>query len=129
MFHNIRLCYSFTMTNTERDPGYGTWIVNLMAGRESDADQAVRAAFRAAQTRKTAPAAPRTPAAITVVSTGRNVWAAGTGHGDDALTTFTLLDGPGRFANCTAGRLPPWQRSAMRGSAPRPRTTTRRSTT
>jgi len=92
------------MTNSERNPGYDTWIANLMAGRQSAEDQAARAAFRAMQASQTAPAASRAPAAISVVSTGRNVWAAETGHGDDALTTFTLLDGPGRWANCTEGR-------------------------
>lgn len=91
------------MTNSERDPGYNTWITNLMAGRQSAEDQAARAAFRAMQARKVA-SAPQSPAAITVVNTARNVWAAETGHGDHALTRFTLFDGPGRFANCIQAR-------------------------
>jgi len=91
------------MTNSEQTPGYDTWIANLMAGTESAEDQAARAAFRAMQARKPAPA-PQVPADVSVTTTGRNTWAMETGHGDDALTTFTLLDGPGRFANCTQGR-------------------------
>ena len=55
------------------------------------------------QARKAAPAT-QAPAAVSVITTGRNVWASETGYGDDALTTFTLLDGPGRFANCIQGR-------------------------
>ena len=93
------------MTNSEQDPGYDAWISNLMSGRQSAEDQAARAAFRTVQGRRAAPAAQRqAPAAVTVISTGRNTWGAETGHGDDALTTLTLLDGPGRWANCTQGR-------------------------
>ena len=93
------------MTNSEQDPGYDAWISNLMSGRQSAEDQAARAAFRAMQARRAAPAAQRqAPPAVTLITADRNVWGAETGEGDDALTRLTLLAGPGRWANCTEGR-------------------------
>jgi hypothetical protein len=76
---------------------YDTWISNLMAGRQSDEDQAARAKFRAMQA---APAAPRivTARPAGVAATGPNTWAVS--DRSDGLAHFTLLDGPGRFANC-----------------------------
>ena len=79
------------------DEHYDTWIANLIAGRTSPAEQAIRDQFRALQ----APAVPQPAIAHASVDTaGQNVWASETGHGDHALTSFTLLAGPGRFANC-----------------------------
>jgi len=77
---------------------YSTWITNLIAGREDDATRAARAQFRTMRARK---AAPGPAAKVTVETTGRNIWATQTGAGDDALTSFTLLAGPGRYANCS----------------------------
>ena len=74
------------------DESYGTWISNLMAGRVSDREQAMREKYRAMQAPKaTRPAA--APQGVEV--TGPNAWAVSKGSGDDALTTFTLLAGPG----------------------------------
>jgi sarcosine oxidase gamma subunit len=78
------------------DESYETWIANLMAGRQSDAEQAARAKFRAAQTAK--PAAPVTARPAAVATAGPNTWAVS--DRSDGLAQFTLLDGPGRFANC-----------------------------
>jgi hypothetical protein len=75
------------------DEGYDTWIANLMAGRQSAEDQAARARFRAAQA-----AAPATARPAAVASAGPNTWAVS--DRGDGLAQFTLLDGPGRFANC-----------------------------
>lgn len=76
---------------------YDAWIVNLMNGRQDDADQAARAKFRAMQA---VPAAPRpvTTRPAGVAATGPNTWAVS--DRSDGLAHFTLLDGPGRFANC-----------------------------
>lgn len=76
------------------DENYETWIANLMAGRQSDEDQAARARFRAAQ----AAPAPLTTRPAAVASAGPNTWAVS--DRSDGLAQFTLLDGPGRFANC-----------------------------
>jgi len=73
---------------------YETWIANLMSGQISDAEQAARAKFRAIQAART-PAAPRASRPAGVHTTGPNTWAVSTGTGDDALTTFTLMAGPG----------------------------------
>jgi sarcosine oxidase gamma subunit len=78
------------------DEGYDTWIANLMNGRESAEDQAARARFRATQAAK--PAAPVTARPAGVAATGPNTWAVS--DRSDGLAQFTLLDGPGRFANC-----------------------------
>lgn len=89
------------MTNSEQDPGYDTWISNLMTGRQSDADQAASAQFRAMQTSKPTAGRPTSrPAGVEV--TGRNTW--GVSDRADGLTAYTLLAGPGRWANCTEGR-------------------------
>jgi hypothetical protein len=76
---------------------YDTWIANLMTGRQDDAEQAARAKFRATQA---APAAPRpvTARPAAVATAGPNTWAVS--DRSDGLAHFTLLDGPGRFANC-----------------------------
>jgi hypothetical protein len=75
---------------------YDTWIANLMNGRQGDAEQAARAKFRAAQA-KPAPAAVTTrPAGVH--ASGQNAW--GVSDRSDGLAQYTLLDGPGRFANC-----------------------------
>jgi hypothetical protein len=79
------------------DEGYDTWIENLMAGRQSDEDQAARAKFRATQTAKPVPAAV-TARPAGVATTSRNIWAVS--DRSDGLAQYTLLDGPGRFANC-----------------------------
>lgn len=72
---------------------YQTWISNLMAGRVSDEDQAARERFRALQAAKPQP---RAAAPLGVEATGPNTWAASRqGDDDDALTTFTLMAGPG----------------------------------
>lgn len=88
------------------DEGYDTWIANLTAGRQSDADQAARAKFRAmtaAQAPKAGPARNLRPSAASVTVAGPNTWAEYTPAGDDnTLTTLTLLDGPGRWANCVS---------------------------
>ena len=94
MFHGHRLWYSFTMMSSEQDPGYQAWITGLMNGTVSDAEQAARAKFRALQAAKPQPA-PRASRPVGVESTGRNVWAVSTQDGDDGLTTFTHLAGPG----------------------------------
>jgi hypothetical protein len=80
------------MTNSEQGPGYQAWITGLMNGTVSDAEQAMRARFRAMQASKPQPA-PRTARPAGVTATGSNTWAVSTG--DDELTTYTLLDGPG----------------------------------
>jgi hypothetical protein len=77
------------------DEGYDTWIANLMAGRQSDEDQAARAKFRATQSATATPVTAR-PAGVTAA--GRNTW--GVSDRADGLAQYTLLDGPGRFANC-----------------------------
>lgn len=82
------------------DEGYDTWIANLMAGRQDDAEQAARAQFRATQARKPQ-AAPVTARPAAVATAGPNTWAVS--DRSDGLAQFTLLDGPGRWANC-AGR-------------------------
>lgn len=79
------------------DENYDTWIANLIAGRQSDEDQAARAKFRATQAAK--PAAPVTARPAAVATTGPNTWAVS--DRSDGLAQFTLLAGPGRFANCT----------------------------
>jgi len=74
------------------DEHYGTWIENLMAGRQDDAEQAARARFRAMQAPAAAPAPVRTrPAGVAV--TGPNAWAVS--DRSDGLAQYTLLDGPG----------------------------------
>jgi sarcosine oxidase gamma subunit len=78
------------------DESYETWIANLMNGRQSDAEQAARAKFRAAQAAK--PAAPVTTRPAGVAATGPNTWVVS--DRSDGLAQYTLLDGPGRFANC-----------------------------
>jgi hypothetical protein len=94
MFHGHRLWYVSGMTNSEQDPGYRAWITGLMSGTVSEAEQAARARFRAIQARK-AQAAPRVSRPVGVEATGRNVWAVSAQDGDDGLTTFTHLAGPG----------------------------------
>lgn len=75
---------------------YDSWIANLMAGRQDDAEQAARAKFRAMQA---APAPrPVTTRPAAVASAGPNTWAVS--DRSDGLAHFTLLAGPGRFANC-----------------------------
>jgi sarcosine oxidase gamma subunit len=82
------------------DESYETWIANLMTGTISAEEQAMRAKFRAMQASK--PQAPvRRPASVE--TTGPNTWAVSTGDGDDALTTFTHLAGPG-ISGLIAGR-------------------------
>lgn len=76
------------------DEGYGIWIGNLMAGTVNDAEQAMREQFRAMQAAKPQPA-PRVSRPVAVETTGRNIWAVSTQDGDDALTTFTHMAGPG----------------------------------
>ena len=76
------------------DESYGTWITNLMNGQTSDAEQAARARFRAMQAARPQPA-PRAGRPAGIETTGPNVWAVSTEDGDDALTTFTLMAGPG----------------------------------
>ena len=73
------------------DESYDTWIANLMAGRQSDAEQAARAKFRAAQAAK--PAAPVTARPAAVHTTGANTWAVS--DRSDGLAQFTLLAGSG----------------------------------
>jgi hypothetical protein len=77
---------------------HSTWIANLMTGQISEEEQATRAQFRAMQAAKPQPA-PRAKLGV-VTTAGPNAWAVSTG--DDELATYTLLDGPGRWANCTA---------------------------
>jgi hypothetical protein len=76
---------------------YDAWVANLMAGRQDDAEQAARAKFRATQAAAPAPRpAPARPAGV--ATTGPNTWAVS--DRGDGLARYTLLDGPGRFANC-----------------------------
>jgi len=72
---------------------YETWIANLMNGRQSDAEQAARAKFRAMQTAKPAALRPVTTRPAAVASTGPNTWAVS--DRSDGLAQFTLLAGPG----------------------------------
>jgi len=81
---------------------YEAWITNLVNGQISDAEQAARAKFRAMQAAKPQPA-PRTSRPAGVDTTGPNTWAVSTEDGDDALTTFTHLAGPG-IPGLIAGR-------------------------
>jgi hypothetical protein len=81
------------------DEGYDTWIANLMAGRQSAEDQAARERFRAMQATPAPRAVTARPAAV--ASAGPNTWAVS--DRSDGLAQFSLLDGPGRWANC-AGR-------------------------
>jgi hypothetical protein len=92
--------YSSVMSNDATTAGnehYDTWIANLLNGRQSDEDQAARAKFRAMQA---APVAPRpvTARPAGVAATGTNTWAVS--DRSDGLAHYTLIGGPGRFANC-----------------------------
>ena len=84
------------------DEGYDTWIANLMNGQISDAEQAARAKFRAIQAARTQPA-PTIKHPVAVETTGPNTWAVSAEDGDDGLTTFTHLAGPG-IPGLIAGR-------------------------
>lgn len=84
------------------DEGYDTWIGNLMNGTVSAEEQAMRARFRAMQAATSKPAT-RVSRPVAVETAGRNIWAVSTEDGDDALTTFTLLAGPG-VPDLIAGR-------------------------
>ena len=84
------------------DQSYQTWIGHLMNGTQSAAEQAARAKFRAMQAARPQPA-PRVSRPAGVETTGRNVWAVSTQDGDDGLTTFTHLAGPG-IPGLIAGR-------------------------
>lgn len=75
------------------DESYETWIANLMAGRQSDADMAARAAFRASQARTPVRPQPATSRPAGIESTGPNTWAVS--DRGDGLTLFTHLAGPG----------------------------------
>jgi hypothetical protein len=75
---------------------YDTWIANLMNGRQSAEDQAARAKFRATQAAPAAAPVRTRPAEIHTA--GQNAW--GVEDRCDGLAQYTLLDGPGRFANC-----------------------------
>jgi hypothetical protein len=76
------------------DENYGTWIGNLMNGTVSAEEQAMRAQFRAMQAAAPEPAR-RVSRPASVETTGRNVWAVSAQDGDDGLTTFTHMAGPG----------------------------------
>jgi hypothetical protein len=79
---------------------HDTWITSLIAGRISDEEQAMRDQFRALQAAKPRPAVKR-PAGVE--TTGPNTWAVTTEDGDDGLTTYTHLAGPG-IPGLIAGR-------------------------
>lgn len=71
---------------------YDTWIQNLMAGRQDDAEQAARARFRATQAAAPAPR-PVTSRPAGVAVTSQNTWAVS--DRSDGLALYQLLDGPG----------------------------------
>lgn len=75
---------------------HSTWIANLLAGRQDDAERAARAKFRAMQAKPAPAAVTARPAGIH--ASGQNAW--GVSDRSDGLAQYTLLDGPGRFANC-----------------------------
>ena len=78
------------------DQSYQTWIGHLMNGTQSAAEQAARAKFRAMQAKPAPAAVTARPAGIH--ASGQNAW--GVSDRSDGLAQYTLLDGPGRFANC-----------------------------